>query len=464
VKENLSVAFLLISLLAGTAAGSTVESFELSPEPAGNEIGDIIFDGEGVWVTSDNGISYSLELGASWENFLPGISSSGLSGYRGFVVFAASHEELYEEELYPAGDGFFITTDAGLNWTNYTPEQAVGIGKLAYDIGLEKDSTIWAACFYGGLIKSEDKGESWVNVFVDTADTEINYNDLTHRFFATTIDTSTEPNTIWAGTAAGIFKSTDGGWEWLGWNHASSGISGNFIVALAIQYLPDSSKVVWASTRQALSADEWDCVSYTTDEGENWHTFDYNMTVWNFSFRDSMVYAATTGGLCISSDFGVSWDTLEIVDCGTGESSIDPEVVSVLYQDGKLFAGTSDGLAIKDIDAPCWDILLVSPSTLPLNAPKTYFFPNPFSQEKHSRGYFVFSSTEPDNATITVFNFAMEEVGKPIVDYPVPAGEDVRIPWDGTDADGEMLANGIYSYRVEFSSGRSLWGKLAILR
>ncbi|RKZ34139.1 hypothetical protein DRQ19_01595, partial [bacterium] len=110
MKENLSVAFLLISLLAGTAAGSTVESFELSPEPAGNEIGDIIFDGEGVWVTSDNGISYSLELGASWENFLPGISSSGLSGYRGFVVFAASHEELYEEELYPAGDGFFITT------------------------------------------------------------------------------------------------------------------------------------------------------------------------------------------------------------------------------------------------------------------------------------------------------------------------------------------------------------------
>ncbi len=97
---------------------------------------------------------------------------------------------------------------------------------------------------------------------------------------------------------------------------------------------------------------------------------------------------------------------------------------------------------------------------------RAYNFPNPFS----SRTEFTFvlaGSGSPDAARIRVYTVA----GRKIRDMALDGGQVVvgfnRIPWDGRDEDGDLLANGVYFYQIEVSAGGktvNVLGKLAKVR
>jgi len=79
---------------------------------------------------------------------------------------------------------------------------------LAYDLS-PYDSSIWAACFYGGLLRSLDHGETWENIFVDTTlkkDFESKSNALlAGRYFSVLVDPYHDDSVIvWAGSAEGV--------------------------------------------------------------------------------------------------------------------------------------------------------------------------------------------------------------------------------------------------------------------
>jgi hypothetical protein len=44
------------------------------------------------------------------------------------------------------------------------------------------------------------------------------------------------------------------------------------------------------------------------------------------------------------------------------------------------------------------------------------------------------------------------------------AGVQLAIPWDGRNERGEFVANGVYFYVIESSSGETAIGKVAVLR
>ncbi len=93
-----------------------------------------------------------------------------------------------------------------------------------------------------------------------------------------------------------------------------------------------------------------------------------------------------------------------------------------------------------------------------------YNYPNPTSGET----YFTFKLTQiPDEIRIRIFTIA----GRLIKEIDVPS-TDLRydfnkIYWDGRDADGDILANGVYLYKVILTAGTKQEGitqKLAIVR
>ena len=93
-----------------------------------------------------------------------------------------------------------------------------------------------------------------------------------------------------------------------------------------------------------------------------------------------------------------------------------------------------------------------------------YNYPNPFSGET----YFTFKLTQiPDELKINVYTVAGRLV-KVIQRNSSELNSDFnRIYWDGKDQDGDLLANGVYFYRMYIKKNdktESVTQKLAIIR
>jgi hypothetical protein len=72
--------------------------------------------------------------------------------------------------------------------------------------------------------------------------------------------------------------------------------------------------------------------------------------------------------------------------------------------------------------------------------------------------------------TLEIYDFAMNIVATPINDqyfeagiYPPGPTEDQRPYWDGRNDKGDVVAVGVYYFRVTHANGESTWGKLAIV-
>lgn len=95
-----------------------------------------------------------------------------------------------------------------------------------------------------------------------------------------------------------------------------------------------------------------------------------------------------------------------------------------------------------------------------------YNYPNPFSQET----YFTFiltGSNLPDEMTVKIYTVA----GRLIRDIAVPISQlrlgFNRIYWDGRDQDGDVLANGVYLYKMIIKNGdktETAVQKLAVMK
>ncbi len=95
---------------------------------------------------------------------------------------------------------------------------------------------------------------------------------------------------------------------------------------------------------------------------------------------------------------------------------------------------------------------------------EVYNYPNPFTNETH----FTFKLTQiPDEIKIKIFTIAGRLVREIVI-----ASTDLRydfnkVSWDGTDQDGDKIANGVYLYKISMKSGEkseSVTQKLAVVR
>ena len=93
-----------------------------------------------------------------------------------------------------------------------------------------------------------------------------------------------------------------------------------------------------------------------------------------------------------------------------------------------------------------------------------YNYPNPFSNET----FFTFKITQiPDELKIKIFTVSGRMIRELIVPPPNLNFDFNRIEWDGRDEDGDLVANGVYLYKVIMKKGNETvqaTQKLAIVR
>jgi len=66
--------------------------------------------------------------------------------------------------------------------------------------------------------------------------------------------------------------------------------------------------------------------------------------------------------------------------------------------------------------------------------------------------------------TIKLYDFAMSLVTTLVDNQDRVGGEEYDEPWNGKNDEGDVVANGVYFFKVEAPGGQTEWGKLVILK
>ncbi|UCD93786.1 MAG: hypothetical protein JSU69_08425 [Candidatus Zixiibacteriota bacterium] len=265
-----------------------------------------------------------------------------------------------------------------------------------------------------------------------------------------------------------VIANTDATMYDLALNYRAPYLTGDFVNALGIQYLPDNQSRIWASTRKTFDP-EVDGVTSSTLDGQDWeHRLD-SVRCWNFAFYGPQVFAATSEGLFHSADTGRNWDRrtisgVQVTSDPPVDYGLDPatEVQAVRVVGEYLWVGTADGAARINLNQiygeENWDIYRVYDSSFEL-----YAYPTPFSHAEDSRLLFHYYVPEDAYVTIEVYDFAMDLVRTVVNGEFRVRGIYNTDQWDGFNGRGYPVAVGMYYFKLTLSSGKEHWGKLVII-
>ena len=458
-----------------------LNSGQPSSGPTGNGISIINISGNNTWVGS-NALSRTSDNGLTWTAYTQndGLGRGGVSAIavKGDTIWVATlFDTTTQLGRFHAGGGFFHSIDSGQTWkwtpqhvdtrdiSEYEPTTTI-IENATYDLAITGNA-VWSATKGAGLRKTTDMGESWEVVTVDGypfAPLE----HLTHRTFSVLFT----GKSLWVGSAGGIHKSLDKGKTWVTFNHQNqqSGISGNFVVAIGYQHWRNKC-IIWASTLEAEDEDEYRAISKTEDGGLTWDIFLEGIWTYDFAFDDSVVYACTDNGLYKSLDFGETWAVFpQIYDTEIDERIYNEVVYSAgVGSDEALWVGTGDGLALTTDNGLSWKIFRSFEKPGEGGNPKTYAYPNPFSPLRHNvsgeDGHvrFQYRTEKSTYVTIKIYDFGMNLVKTTVYDKYRPMAGDYADVWDGKNELGDMVANGVYFYKIIFDHDDPLWGKVMVV-
>ncbi|MBN1465041.1 hypothetical protein JXA02_04720 [candidate division KSB1 bacterium] len=476
----MKIAFLLIApflLLAGQAHAKTVGTYKFnSGEPAAGPIGNGVTDlkpgHDGLWIGTGEGLgrydhaSASFASYAKAENLARG-SISAIWAEGDDIWIAAAEDSFVASvgESLPFGTGFSHSRDNGATWSHYPQPGPTPIQNLCYDITVV-DGIVWAASFGGGLLKSADGGATWQQTAPDSFVFEPN-SHLNHRAFSTL----NADGILWVGTAGGINKSADNGESWINFNHTNqqNPISGNFVVALANQRA-DARDIIWAATWKAEDLQEEYGVSKTENGGLTWTTHLLGIRAQNIATDGPTVYVATLEGLYKSPDYGDTWYKFPaIADKKSGENIYTVEHYSVYAEMNTVWAGTADGLARTSDNGYTWDVFRAFKSTAGQGEPRTYAYPNPFSPKRHNElggdGHvrLQYNTRNDTYVTVKVYDFAMDLVATLCENKFRPGPADLNEVWNGKNDYGDEVANGVYFYSIAIEGDGTHWGKILIV-
>ena len=402
-----------------------------------------------------------------------GISALAVEG--GLIWAATAFDTSTSIGHFTAGGGLSWTADPDTGWawipqpldspddTNVAVPTTTNIQNITYDIAIvitAVDTAVWTASFGGGLRKYSYSDDSWSNIPPD--DFPFNaYAYYNHRAFSV----MSAESLLFAGTAGGINKSADGGGTWENFNHDDNGLSGNFVTALGYQRYGGDS-IIWAATWATDVAGEYYSVSQSRNWGRTWsvcHGMD-GQRAHNFAFQDSIVYAATDEGLFKSIDFGGSWYQIPRMYDHTHDYSIlEPEVYCAEHFAGQLWVGTGDGLASTPDYGNTWWVYRAIKSTAEPGEPSTYAYPNPYSPQRWEAVRLQYHLTSSSDLTVKIYDFALDHVRTVCEGKHREFSGDYYETWDGRNSRGEIVANGVYFYRIDKSGQGSAWGKIVIL-
>ncbi|MGH7600272.1 MAG: hypothetical protein ACREOI_28295 [bacterium] len=436
-----------------------------------NSVSDIVIHRGNVWLGTGKGLARSRDGGQTWQTYtqangLPRGGISALAVTDAIIWVAAAFDSLTQDAgVLPTGGGLSYSLDDGVTWTLVPQFGPTPVQNVTYDITL-RGNEVWATNFGGGLQRSQDRGQTWEVVPPDTFFFDP-LGNLNHRAFSII----NADGVLWHGSAGGINKSLDGGITWTNFSHTNQPlpISGNFVVAIGQQKW-QGREYIWAATVNAEDLNETRAVSITDDGGFTWRITLAGEFAHNFAFDDSIAYVVTDNGLYKSIDFGRTWAKFApVFDSAKGERFLTSEYFAVGASNSRLFTGGPDGIAYTDNNGSTWSILRGSMKAGESGASRTYAYPNPFSPFRHNQFRddgnvrFQYNTTRATKATLKIYDFAMELVAEVVDQKDRPVAGQYAEVWNGRNHRGEVVANGVYFYRLDLEGEGTFWGKVMVL-
>jgi photosystem II stability/assembly factor-like uncharacterized protein len=297
-------------------------------------------------------------------------------------------------------DGLFRSTDGGYQWQQLVRGGVRTVAFSAPNLSPFTARRTLYAGFYNGVSKSTDNGYTWLPT------------DLNDSFFLqinTLATDPTNPSIVYAGAyAEGAFKTTDGGAHW---NAKNRGLDDSYIFSFAFD--PIVSKNIYAGSSAGVlkstnSGATWVQIGLqkegvyslavnplspqeiyagsigrlykSSDGGANW----YVLSPESFWFVNAMaidplqtkiVYAGTGNGLYKSTDGGNNWTELSLPAKIIYALTIDPSTPEVLYAgtyDGGMFKSSNRGLDWSPINEGLTDLRILSIAINPRNSQVLY--------------------------------------------------------------------------------------------
>ncbi len=286
------------------------------------------------------GVFRSENAGGSWVQ-----TSAGLGAVNVDVLVPVPNTAPGEVIYAGTPQGVFVSRDGASSWTSANvglPENRA-INHLAVSPSFEVDGTVIAA-LPGGLFRSGDRGAGWTNVNNGfQGDSPAASHVVFSPAFATdstVFATVTERKTGSFRTVEEVYRSTDGGINWMQVYEGRSGTSRESTMAISPDFNRDGT--LFASTSQGLLR--------SRDRGTTWSVIDESLgshqvlaLLISPDFESDSTIFANTGSLGIfrSVDGGASWGAVV-----TGLSITKAEGLAIspdFGSDATLFAGTLDG-------------------------------------------------------------------------------------------------------------------------
>ncbi len=482
ITISLILLFIAMQLSANTRfrlGGSSTECL------SSNVINGLLTIDQTVWVANGKLLFKTNDLGESWIRYnrsdVRNLEKGGipvLKARNGEIWFSVVFDTTFAGDDILAGGGLSYTDDWGETWhyipqpvdsddeTRYEPVKTP-VQNTTWDLALT-DSSVWIASWGGGIRRSLDKGETWEVITADGQPLSPTTN-FTHMGFAVMFD----EEAVWAGTGSGIYRTTDGGRTWTNYNHRDEGISGNWVRALDVQFI-DGKKIIWASTAETDGSDptEFRGIAKSEDNGDTWIVMLEGEFAHEFGFEDNgAVYVATDNGMFKSLDLGETWAVFPLIkDAETGEAMYTTEMSDMTQgPQNSIWLGSSDGLARSFNNGMTWNIFRAYVPAGLENEPLTYAYPNPFSPTRDNmfggEGYvrMQYYLSEPSEVSIKIYDFGMNLV-RAVVEHKMRsnAGDYAEV-WNGRNGVGDIVANGVYFYKLEIQGKNPVWGKIMVV-
>jgi hypothetical protein len=419
--KNWLILLLLLSAVPVVCNAGVADTYEVQAEPHGGIPSNVAIDciahgtPANLWLATGRGAAYTPDGGLSWYSYdaangLPSNNLSAIFSIGNRLWVGSSHEEYIGSELYSISDGITYTDDNGGTWTQVNfGEDGLNIDRVwggdrtvfditgHHDVGfLDNRATdpdvdwLFFASFAGGLLASQDGGESWRRIYASPSDSaqfqlttaEPSYRN---RVFASAVDTSHGDSLfLWTGTAGGAFQfvyaqprdkfyqrlvsaiafcdtcsGEHGGYVFAGGDNGVSRFQttgGQFISRFVLDGLPGRSITAAISLGDRLLVGTADTTAGTStglavsvDQGETFtpvafsDVVGYSRTITEFAVHSGRLYmSAQTAGLLVSEDSGQNWERI-LIDSGEVALAINAANSVSSYAD-TLLVGTDSGL------------------------------------------------------------------------------------------------------------------------
>jgi len=231
--------------------------------------------------------------------------------------------------------GEFRTAGA---WSSVGPAPPAIEASIAVD---PVTRTVYIASLGGGILKSKDGGQTFTSV----------NQGLDSLVVASLAMAQNDPNLIYAGTGAGIYKTVNGGASW--------NATGSDLLPLSLIIDPTNANILYAGFNGDLQK--------TTDGGDTWvssangidNPFVFSLAI--DPNHTSVLYAGTAGtGAFKSVDGGATWNPLN-VDSTVWSLYVDPANSNVIYAGSNgngVYKSTNAGASFVRTGSPVVGVVL----------------------------------------------------------------------------------------------------------